>query len=136
MWTPQIESVEKTNDKVRTIVSFTSDIKDEQSFRVEYFLTDLNQLKRAVQSKIDSVTKDFTFADELAKVIGKPFDTTIITTPPNPDELARIKYFKDLGVLNLMIEGIKNGIRKDTDPDYLAQLDLVKSEFKPEYEQI
>ncbi len=135
MWTPVIQSVEGVGDKIKTIVSFNNDIDKEFSFNQEYFVTDLNQLKKAVQSKIDQVTKDFQFADDLSKLIGEKFDTSIIVEPPDPTAIAKLKYFKDLAVLNKMIEGIKAGIRKDTDLDYLTQLELVKKEFLPEYEQ-
>jgi hypothetical protein len=110
-------------------------VLDEESFRRDFSSASEDQFKRDVQAEIDRVTKEFAFADALAATIGKPFDTKIVPVPPTPAEVARQKYFKDLGVLNAMIEGIKDGIRKDTDPDYLNQLSLVKSEFLPEYEK-
>lgn len=135
MWTSKIESVTIIGDQIRTVVSFLSDIKGEDNFNKEFNTTNLDQLKRLVQQKIDEITADIKFAGELSKLIGQPFDTTIIIVP-DPAAIAREKYFQDLAVLNKMIQGIKDGVRKDTDKDYLDQLALVKSEFLPEYEKL
>lgn len=136
MWTPIIEAVDKVNGRAQITILYTSDIAEEDVFRKAYFSTTLDGLKQEVQAEIDRVIANFSFADSLLKSIGQPLDTTIIVPGPTPEELARQKYFKDLFVLNQMIEGIKKGIRKENDPDYLAQLDLVKSEFLPEYETL
>lgn len=135
MWTPTIVAVDKVNGRVRILVSYASDVPEEEVFSKESFATTLDGLKREVQAEIDRVSKDFTFADSIATEIGKPFDTTIIPPTPDPAEVARAKYFRDLAVLNTMIRGIESGIRKPDDPDYLDQLALVKSEFLPDYEQ-
>lgn len=135
MWTPVIEASDKVNGQVRTLVRYESDVPEEEVFRKESFATSEDQLKREVQAEIDRVTAAFAFSDALQKAIGKPFDTAIVVTPPTPAELARQKYFKDLFLLNTMIEGVKDGIRKETDQDYVDQLALVKSEFLPEYEK-
>lgn len=134
MWTSQIEASDKADGRVQTLVSYSSDVDGEKPFNRVSFATSLDQLKREVQSEIDRVSAAFAFADSLQKQFGKPFDTTVVVTPPEPAEAARQKYFKDLAVLNKMREAIAAGIRKETDQDYLDQLALVKSEFRPEYE--
>jgi hypothetical protein len=134
MWTPLTESKEFIDGQVRVLVAFTSDEKGDETFKRIYLLRSLDQLKSEVQAEIDRVTKALAAAAEV--VIDVPLDTTIEPEPPPPAEIARRKYFTDLAVLKVMQDGIKTGIRKDSDPDYLAQQVLVKSEFLPEYEKV
>lgn len=133
MWTPTIEAVDKVNGRVQITVLYVSDVPDEEAFRKAHFATTLDGLKREVQTEIDRVSADFTFADSLSKNIGQPFDTVIIIPGPTPEEAARQKYFADVAVLQRMEQAISLKVMAPDAPEYLAQLALVKSEFKPEY---
>ncbi len=135
MLTASIQSVRGVNSQVLAVVLFHDDAKGSEDFSVEYVVTSLEQLKNVVKNRIDQVSVNTKLVEELSKLIDQPLDTDVTPIIPTPDQIAEAKYFADLAVLNKMIEGIKNGIRKESDPDYLAQLDLVKSEFKPEYEK-
>lgn len=99
-----------------------------QKIGKEYRLTsfDLSSFKQAVQGQIDQLT-----ATDVSKVnipLG-PFDTTIPTLPPTPEDL----FIKELIRLRDYQSAIDLKVLLADDPAYLAQLSKVRQMFDPSF---
>lgn len=129
-----VSEIIKEQDATTIRVTYTDDasFKTQKEYRIKVF--DLNNFKSLVRSEIAG----FSQVQNVDKLISVgDFDPSIpppqLPPDPTPQELARTKFFKDLGLQRQMETAIKFGFKTTGDSDYTDQVALVKSEFLQSY---
>lgn len=134
MWSATIVGKDDNGTTLTVGVSFT----DGTQTRIEPFDVTgatYDSLISRIQSRIAVLNANDLILVQVADVEKTPIPVAAPATPPAPkqDEIDRATFITDNNALKAMQKAIEQGLKKDSDQDYLDLQVKVKTEFKPEY---
>lgn len=130
MWTASITSAQRVNADASVSVQYTDGTN---VLSETYHVSDPNQLKQTVINKIAQLGAVDSF---LASTTTGPVDTSVpvvIPTVPTQAQLNQQVFVADLATLKQMKTAIAQGLKTNTDADYVALVAKLKAEYLPSY---